>query len=718
MPGLRFGLTALLLAGIALLALGWSDRGSEPLPETDSQPRLSANASATDGNPLLAEALDPAPRLPLDRISADQVAPAMSVAVTLSRQHIAAVARNPDPADFANTALALERAGQPVARVSALFHAFKQLEGDLAWRQLDAPISELLDEHARFIRARADLLDRLDAINPTGLSILAPEQRRLIDLSRQRLRDHGLGLDPDDLRRFTRNEQTLAELAVQFTRNLRWSTGQYELLLDSRQRLDGLPSAAITRARRDAADRGHDQSWALTLSTHSRFDVLRFSPDRELRRTIFTAWERRAGGQFSAGRGSSSDIMRRMLRLRGKQARLLGHRDHWHRILADSSAQTDERFSAVFDTIAEAAGAAAESEIAAIDQRLRAKGQIGPPRPWDWWYYREQSRAGAGSIREWFPLDAVRDSAFALGHYLWGVTFERDPELPVWHDDVEGFVVADAGGEPLGIVYLDLLHRTGKDGGAWMSILRPASSNAGPVVVAAANLDPATKGRTSLLTPYQVETVYHELGHVLQVLLSRVDHPSLDVRRVADDFIEVPALIFERFALNPIWVKRWARHIRSGQPLRSDQLSRLAARRTELAGIDTLQLLSAVALDRAWHRSEFEGMDRPESVAVALRRRFGWPAIITPRAVLGDYSELFAGNRGGRSYRRLWADVLAADAFAAMTSGSSIDRGSAGDLRRELLEPGNGRDPRVSWQRFRGRSPDPIHWLRERGLAD
>jgi peptidyl-dipeptidase Dcp len=715
---LRSGTLVLVLAIAALLAIWRLDTDAEPIGTSDSKARPSIDTGTIADNPLLAEALDPVGHPPLNRIEPAQVLPALSAALKLSRQRIQAVNQTPGPPTFTNTALALERAGQPLARASALFHALKQVQGEQAWRQLEAPVAELQSEYAGFVRSRPDLLARLDAIDQSAGAGLAPVQRRLIDVSRRRLIDHGLGLNPGDRRRFERNEQTLAELAGRFRRNLRQSTGRFELLLDHRQRLDHLPTAAVARARRDAADRGYEKAWALTLATHSRFDVFRFSPDRELRRTIYTAWRRRAGGRSFGSIGNNDEIMRRMIELRGEQAHLLGHANHWQRVLADSSVGNAARFNAIFDTILAAARPVAERELAGIAQGLRAEGHADPPRPWDWWYYRERSRSAADSLHEWFELGAVRDSAFDLAELLWGVTFTPDPDLPAWHDEVEGFVVADRDGDRLGVVYLDLLHRAGKRGGAWMSSLRPASSSGEPTVLVAANFDAASSGAPALLSPDQVETVYHELGHVLQVLFSRVDHPSLTALRVADDFIEVPALIFERFALHPDWLARRARHYRSHEALRSDQINALSARRFQLAGIETLQLLAAIAIDRAWHQAQPKTMNDPESIENELRRRFGWPPIITPRVVLGDYTELFAGQRGGRSYRRLWADVVAADAFEALTSGETFDRQTAEALRRELLAPGNRREPMASWLRFRGRAPDPVHWLRERGLVN
>ncbi|MEE4330543.1 MAG: M3 family metallopeptidase, partial [Wenzhouxiangella sp.] len=549
MPGLKITLSALLLALVVLLIFQWSARDGEPdhLHRNIGAPSVELG----EDNALLDAALDRTRHLPLDRIGHEQVLPAMSAAVSLSRNRIDAVARESDPASWADTARTLEHAGQPVARASALFHALKQLNGDPAWRELEAPVAELLNDYALHVRRHPDLLFRLRSTRTAGPLTPDSEEQRLNELTYLRLSDHGLGLDAAQRERFSRNEQTLSELADLFRLNLRQSTGRYELLLASRRQLDGLPPNAIARARRDASVRGHEQSWALTLGTHSRFDVLRFSPDRELRRTIYTAWERRAAGRSHGSRGNQAELMRRILELRTEQAVLLGHTDHWQRVLAHGSVRSSSRLQSIFDVIIAAARTGAEREIAAITDHLRATGQAGPPQPWDWWYYRERSGVDVEAVSEWFELESVRDSAFALAEVLWGVSFRPAPDLPVWHADAEAFVVDDANGQRLGVVYLDLVNRRGKSGGAWMSILRPASAPGGPVVVAAANFEAPSTNRAVLLTPHQVETVYHELGHALHVLLSEVDRPSLTAPRLADDFVEVPALILERFALHP-----------------------------------------------------------------------------------------------------------------------------------------------------------------------
>jgi len=497
------------------------------------------------------------------------------------------------------------------------------------------------------------------------------------------------------------------------------------LLIDDPDRLEGLPDAVVLRAARDAVDRGHTEGWVFTLNAYSLFPFLSHSRERELRKALYQAWQRRARGMRYGQQRDNCALVRRIAALRAERAALLGYRHHQDLVLDDSTMGSLDRITQLLDQVQAAARDTADAELKAIEAAMAADGIDDQPEPWDWWYYAErvhEQQLGLvdSDIREWFALDQVRDGAFALANRLWGISFHGRGDLPLWDTQVQGFEVRGADGTELGVLYLDYPHRNDKAGGAWMSTYRNQhysdSKRVGAVVANVTNFPPATAGKPILLGPDEVQTLFHEFGHALHALMSDVQYRSLSGAQVPADFVEFPALLLERWSLKPEVLRLYAFHFETGALIDETRIQALQQTQQLLAGLTTLEQIAATRIDLAWHQLQVGEDIGLEAMEERIKREMNLPQLLSPRHHFNGYESLFAGRRGGHDYRRRWSELLAADAFATFEQTGLMNRELEVRLRDEILSRGNARDPMDSWEAFRNREPDVAHLLHERGL--
>ena len=716
------------LAGLlstCLLLVACQPAESPPEQATE-EPSTPAQARPAADNPLKGNWLTPFQTPPFHRLQAEHFLPALEAAINDSRERIDAIVANNEPPDFANTIVAIEQAGAGVSQLASVFHGLVQVHGNSDWDEIAADFSTTLVAHADFVRGHPGLAARVRELHDRNDPALEPEQQRLLEETWQSLRKHGAALDPGQRQRLQDINRQLTELAELFSHNLRRETLRFELFIDDPSQLEGLPESLRLRAERDARDRGHTQGWVFTLSAHSLFPFLSHSHERELRKQIYQAWQRRAGGLRYGQGHDNGEVVGRMLALRAERARLLGYRHHLDKVLADSSIGSGDRIEQFTDQFLEAARPQARAEEKKIRALMTTDGLTDEPQPWDWWFYRERLRENelelsGEDVRAWFALEQVRDGAFALVNRLWGLSFHERTDLPRWHGQVSAYEVRDVDGSTLGVLYLDYIHRQGKAGGAWTSIYRQQSRSGderiNPVVANIANFPPSVAGQPVLLNPDEVETLFHELGHAVHALLSDVTHRSLAGAQVSPDFVEFPALLMERWAFQPEVLRLYAFHHETGAIINDRQIAALGERNRFLAGLDTLEQLAAIALDLAWHQLGPEDNGEPESMVRDISEHLGLPAFLSPRHRFNGFESLFSGRQDGLTYGRLWSDMLAADAFAAFVETGTINRELAGELRQEILGRGNSRSPMASWQAFRGRAPEIRALLEERGLV-
>jgi peptidyl-dipeptidase Dcp len=474
-----------------------------------------------------------------------------------------------------------------------------------------------------------------------------------------------------------------------------------------------MPPHLVDAAARRARDRGHDGGWAFTLHTHSFQALMRHHSDRADRERLYRLWQRRDRGMGLA-HASPDGIIERLAALRAERAALLGRGSHFEQSLAASAMVDAGRLETVLRSLVPVARQLARDELRRMRQLARGDGVSGPLRPWDVFYYRQRLREACPGEPLDRNLDAatVRAALFATVGALWDLRLRPAPEVASWHPEASAWRVADAEGRSLGLLYLDLFYRPGKAGGAWTSVYATPGETDEPIVAVATNFD-----RAGGLDLEDVRALFHEFGHALHSLLSEAAYPALAPSNLPPDFGEFPAILLERLATHPEVFRRYGNGAADARGGIEARLHHARCRERAVAGLDAMQLIAAIELERLLHgASDRQAIDL-ESAERRVRERLELPPPLSPRHHGSGLAGLFAAPRHGGDFATLWAEILAADAFSALDAGDSIDRDRAEVFREEILSGSGARAVEDAWIAFMGRAPLPDGWIDARGPA-
>jgi peptidyl-dipeptidase Dcp len=492
-----------------------------------------------------------------------------------------------------------------------------------------------------------------------------------------------------------------------------------------RRELAGLPDSAVAAAEEAAAEAGRD-GYLLRLVLPTTQPAMASLHSRELRRRLHEAATTRG---MRGGPHDTRDLVVEITRLRAERAALLGFTDHAAYVVDDQTAGGTKAVLGILDEMAAPAMRNLDRERDRIEALMREDGVEGPVQPWDWAYYAERDLAAtydvdADALRPYLELDRVlRDGIFHAATLLYGVTFRQRHDLPVYAEDVRVFEVFDQDGTVLGLFLCDWFARPTKRGGAWMSSFVDQSTLLGtlPVVVVCLNVPKPPPGQPALMSIDEVRTGFHEFGHALHGLFSRVVYPLLSGTAVPRDFVEFPSQVNEMWAWWPEVLAHYAVHHETGERLAQDVVDRLVASRSHGQGFDTVAMLGAALLDQEWHlRTDTEPAPDAGEVeqieADALARHGVRSALVPPRYRSTYFAHVFSGGYDAAYYSYLWSEVLDADMVDWFTEQGGPTRRSGETFRRELLAVGGTRDPLEAFAAVRGRAPSTDPLLRRRGL--
>lgn len=537
--------------------------------------------------------------------------------------------------------------------------------------------------------------------------LLTSEQRRLLEETHRRFVRAGAALAPAARMRVAAINEEQADLAVQFGQKLLADQKASDVLL-SEAEVAGLSDAQ--RAAAAAAARTAGKPGYLIPATRSAVEpFLTVASDRSAREKVFRAFDNRGDNPNA---NNTSAIIRRLLELRIERARLTGARSHAEFALEDTMAKTPEAAMALLTQVYRAGLARAREEEQALLVVARADG-IGRLEPWDWRFYAEKVRQQRYSLdetalKQYFPLDGMVAALMETTRRLYGIQFHPRPDVPVYAPGVKVWEIREADGRPLGLFYADWFARDTKRPGAWMNSLRDQSN---------CNFTPPAPGERALISLDDAETLFHEFGHALHGLFSKVRYPSLSGTSVTRDFVELPSQIHEHWIAEPSILRAHARNA-AGEPIPEAMLQALLRSRTFNQGFLTVQQLSSAILDMELHSLGALPEDFDVHAWETERlRALGVPEAIGMRHRLAHFSHIFDGGYSAGYYAYTWAEVMDADGFEAFKeSGNLFDPALAARLRNEILARGNTRDPAQSYVAFRGRMPDADALLRNRGL--
>ena len=679
--------------------------------------------AANHSNPLLS----PEFRVPFDRIRAEHVAPATEELLRGARQRLEEVAAAGAPRTFASTLRSLDDLSEPLEYAIGVV---RHLEAVATYPELRAAYSAAQPQvsafysgiplHAGLWRAVQDFAATEEAARLEG------ERRRLLTKTIDNFRRHGANLAPAGKQRLEALDVELSQLTIKFAEHVLDSTNAFELIIADPAGLAGLPPSAVDAARESAARKGRD-GWRFTLHAPDYFAVMTYLNDREVRRQVYEAFNVRA---TEAGR-DNRPLIARILELRSEKARLLGYADFADLVLEDRMAHDGARALAFLDDLKVKTEARfREENRELLEFRRSLEGSDAPQLAgWDVAYYAEKQRAALydfdeEALRPYFPLEQAVAGLFDLVHRLYGLRIEPEAGAPVWDEAVRYYNVHDESGEFLGGFYTDWFPRENKRGGAWMDALitgGPDGTRFRPHLgLVCGNLTPPVAGKPALLTHREVETIFHEFGHLLHHLLSRVESRSLAGTNVAWDFVELPSQIMENWCWERESLDLFARHWETGQPVPDDLFQKMKRARTFRAANQQMRQLGFGYIDLLLHirySAERDG-DAVEYTRRVLQE-FS-PAPLPPdHAMIAAFTHLFASpvGYGAGYYSYKWAEVLEADAFTRFREHGIFNGEIGEEFRRTILSRGDSADPAELYRAFMGRDPDPQALLIRNGLA-
>ncbi|GAA0707942.1 M3 family metallopeptidase [Dactylosporangium roseum] len=665
---------------------------------------------------------------PFDRIEIGHYLPAFERGMAEQRAEADAIAADPEPPTFENTLVALERSGRILQRVSAAFFNVTSSDTSPELQEIESTVVPLLSAHSDAIMLDRSLYQRIQTLYDQRESLgLDAESSWLLERYHTEFVRAGARLSDEEHVRLRELNAALAGLATDFGNKVRDEMKASAVVVDDVADLDGLSDDAIAAAEQAARDRGLERGYVLNLILPTAQPALASLHNRDLRKRLHTASVTRGG---RGDEHDTTDLVRRIVRLRAERARLLGFEHHAAYQISDNTARTVRAVEEMLAKLAPAAVANAQTEA----EDLQAA--IGPEitlEPWDWAYYTERVRRERYAIdetelRPYFELERVLwDGVFFAAGKLYGLRFEERPDLPAYHPDARVFEVLDDDGSPLGLFIGDFFTRTSKRGGAWANALVPQSRLFGtaPVVVNNLNINRAPEGEPTLLTLDEVRTLFHEFGHALHTLFSQVYFPKFAGTRVPRDFVEYPSQVNEVWMLWPEVLENYAVHHETGDRLPQEIVDRLQAAKQFNEGFATTEYLAASLLDLAWHTLTVDDLDamgdQPIDVrefeAAALERAGVAVPFVPPRYRTPYFAHIFSGaaySAGYYSY--IWSEVLDADTVDWLVEEGGLRRELGDTFREGLLSKGGSADSMQVYRAFRGRDPLIEPLLKRRGL--
>jgi len=680
--------------------------------------RILGVETETLDNPLLA--IDALPAF--DRIAPAHARPALERVLADNRARLAELMAQPKPT-FASLVVPAEELSYRLSRVWSPIGHLNAVANSEAMR-------EAYNECVPLLTAYSSELGQNEALYAAYLHVLETEgphldaaQRKLLENSLRDFRLAGVDLPPDRKARYREVVQRLAQLATKFSENVLDAARAYTRHVTDESELAGLPPNAVDRAAQNARESGRN-GWLLKLDQPTYMTVMTSGESERLRRDIYEAWVTRASELGpSAGRYDNNPIIAEILPLRHELAQLLGFASFVDYALATRMAKSGKQVLGFLDDLGKRCRPAARREFAELEEFAGRKLEA-----WDLAFFSERLqesrfKVSQEALRPYFPLPKVLCGLFAVTERLYGITVRERPGVAVWQPTVRYYDLADRDGRILAGFYLDPYSRAEKRSGAWMDECVVAKSlpsgNALPVAQLVCNFTTPVGAAPSLLTHDEVTTLFHEFGHGLHHMLTRVPYPSIaGINGVAWDAVELPSQFMENFVWRAEVLPLISAHVVSGEPLSTDMLKRLLGTRTFNAALDTLRQIELASFDFELHAS----FDPRVGAQVAqtledVRRRVAVAPTAPFNRMHASFSHIFAGGYAAGYYSYKWAEVLAADAFEAFEQAGVFDPATAARFVDSILARGGSLDAMDAFVRFRGRQPDVRPLLEQTGIA-
>ncbi len=674
-------------------------------------------------NPLLQTWLTPFEMPPFENIQANHFPEAFNMALAKHQTEIQDIANRQDEPTFENTLLALEASGALLNQTTSVFFNLSASHTSPDIQSIERDIAPKLAAHNAALFLNQALFQRIEKLHQNRQLLgLDSVSVRLIERYHLDFVRAGAKLKDQDRQSFAAYAEKLASCFTQFSQNVLADEALFCLVLTEEEELAGLPGFVRSAAKQLAKDRGLTQhnAHAFTLSRSSLTPFMTFSERRDLRETMWKAWCKRGE---NAGPHNNQMVMHEILKIRLAQARLLGYQNFSDYALADTMAGSPAKARDLLMRVWSPA------RLKAIQEGLDLKKLSGLSdlAAWDWHYWTERVRKekfdlNEAEIKPYLQLHKLMEAMFAVASRLFGVHFKQVTNISKYHDSVTGWDVTDNEGKHVGLFLSDNFARSSKRSGAWMSTYRDPmnlTQEVRPIVVNNNNFSQGEVGKPTLLSLDDARTLFHEFGHGLHGLLSKVKYPRLSGTSVLRDFVEFPSQVYENWLMQPQILKEFALHAETGQPMPHELIQKILAAQTFNQGFATVEYVSCALVDLALHENtDLDNLDFQKFEAQTLNA-IQMPPAIGMRHRLPHFSHLFSSNGYASAYYvYMWAEVLDADGFDAfLEAGDLFAKEPAQKLYEHIYAAGNRQDPMAAYVAFRGREPTVTPLLTKRGLS-
>jgi peptidyl-dipeptidase Dcp len=675
-------------------------------------------------NPFFSEYQTPFGVPPFDIIDTIHYMPAFAEGMKQQMAEIEALIGNQEEPSFENTILAFDRSGILLYRVRRVFFNLNEANTNEQMQAIARQVDPLLSKHQDDIYLNEKLFARIKAVYDKRNEMkLDPQQLRVTEKYYRDFERMGANLPKDKQDELRKINAELSMLSLTFGQNLLAETNRnFKLVIEDSADLAGLPAGVINGAAETASETGLSGKWVFTLSKPSMIPFLQFADNRELREKIYRGYFMRGN---NGNENDNNAIVARMAKLRAKKALLLGYKSFADYIIDDNMAKTPGN---VYDFLMQLWNPAlpmAKKEVTEMQRIIDREGGNFKLQPWDWWYYAEKVRKEKydlddSALRPYFSLENVRDGMFMVAGKLYGVTFTRRNDLPVYEKDVEAYEVKEADGSPVGILYLDYYPRDGKGAGAWCTDFRSQIMEHGkrtdPVISIVCNFTKPTSDAPSLLNWDEVNTLFHEFGHALHGLFTQGSYYRT-AGVVPNDYVELPSQVMENWAGHSEVIRAYARHYQTGEVIPEALITKIQQSSLFNQGFETVEYLAAAILDLDFHVLADTTDIQVADFESQSMNKIGLIEEIIPRYRSTYFAHIFDGGYAAGYYVYIWAAVLDADAFSAFKeSGDIYNAALAAKFRKYCLAESGDDEGMIQYNKFRGKDPSVDALLVRRGL--
>ena len=687
-----------------------------------------SDKQSNENNPFMMDYANEYGIPPFDKITYADYAPAVEAGIAEQNAEIDSIIKNTAEPNFENTILALDNSGKTLSKVSALLAALSESDNTKEMQKLTETLMPKLTAQSDAMYMNDELFAKVkaayDNADKTGMD---PIQKRLTEKYYKKFVRNGALLTAAQKDSLKEINSKLGKFNLQFGNNIQHDLSECVFFIDNKDELAGLPETIIENAAKLAAEKGKKGQWAFNAIAATRLPVLTYADSRDLRRKMYETYTSTAshGDEFD-----NSENIRNILLLRQQKANLLGFNTYADYATDPYMAKTPKAAEDLLMSLWRPAIKKVEEEVADMQKYAAAHGDTAQIEACDYYYYAEKVKKekfnfSEDDVRPYFALDSVvKNGIFFAANKLYGLTFEEMPDAPKYNPEVKVYDVKDAEGKHLAVFMTDYLPRPVKSPGAWMNAMQEAYNYGGenirPIIYNVGNMALPSGDTPSLLTWDDVQTVFHEFGHALHGMLTRVQYRGLAGTNTDRDLVEMPSQINEHWAFEPEVLKNYARHYKTGEVIPDSLVKKLNESAQFNMGFMTTELVGAALLDMYWHKKAWTSEEAKNIDVKAfeqdVKNQLNMPALVEFRYRSPYFKHVFASDEYACGYYTyLWAQVLEADGYLPFEKAGCFDKATA-DKYRALLEAGDTEDPMVLYKKFRGQEPTADALLRNRGL--